>query len=43
MLADGSLTAPVDSEYPLSRTAEAMRRAEGGGLAGKVVIVPDPV
>ena len=41
MLADGSLTAPVDSEYPLSRTAEAMRRAEGGGLAGKVVIVPD--
>jgi NADPH:quinone reductase-like Zn-dependent oxidoreductase len=41
MLADGSLTAPVDSQYPLSRSAEALRRAEAGGLAGKVVIVPD--
>src|SRR3954447_2321738 len=40
MLADGTLTAAVDREYPLSQAAAALRHAEGGGLAGKVIIVP---
>lgn len=42
LLADGSLTAPIDSQYPLSQAAAALRHAESGGLAGKVIIVPDP-
>jgi len=42
LLANGSLTAPIDSEYPLSQAAAALRHAEAGGLAGKVIIVPDP-
>jgi NADPH:quinone reductase-like Zn-dependent oxidoreductase len=42
LLADGSLTAPIDSRYPLSQVAAAMRHAEAGGIAGKVIIVPDP-
>ena len=41
LLADGTLVAPIDSEYPLSQAAAALRRAEAGGLAGKVIIVPD--
>ena len=28
-------------EFPLSQAAAALRHAEGGGLAGKVIIVPD--
>jgi NADPH:quinone reductase-like Zn-dependent oxidoreductase len=41
MLADGTLQAPVDRVFPLSEAAAALRHAEGGGLAGKVVIVAD--
>ena len=41
LLADGVLAGPVDSEFPLSKAADAMRRAEGGNLAGKVVLVAD--
>jgi NADPH2:quinone reductase len=41
LLADGTLVAPIDSRYPLSRAAAALRRAEAGGLAGKVIILPD--
>jgi NADPH:quinone reductase-like Zn-dependent oxidoreductase len=41
LLADGTLAAPIDSRYPLSQAAAALRRAEGGGLAGKVIILPD--
>ncbi|HEX4221430.1 MAG TPA: medium chain dehydrogenase/reductase family protein [Pseudonocardiaceae bacterium] len=41
MLAEGTLVAPIDSRYPLSQAAIALRRAEAGGLAGKVIIVPD--
>lgn len=41
LLADGSLTAPVDRTYPLSQAAAALRHAEAGGLSGKVIIVPD--
>jgi NADPH:quinone reductase-like Zn-dependent oxidoreductase len=41
LLAEGTLVAPIDSSYPLSQAAKALRRAEAGGLAGKVLIVPD--
>jgi NADPH:quinone reductase-like Zn-dependent oxidoreductase len=41
LLADGTLAAPIDSRYPLSQAAAALRRAEAGGLAGKVIILPD--
>jgi NADPH2:quinone reductase len=41
LLTDGTLTAPIDSRYPLSQAAAALRRAEAGGLAGKVLILPD--
>lgn len=40
-LAAGDLAATVAATFPLSRAAEALRLAEAGGLAGKVVIVPD--
>ena len=43
LLADGSLNAPVDSQFPLREAAAAMRRAEAGGLSGKVIIVMDEV
>ena len=39
-LAAGELDAPVDSVYPLDQAAAALRRAEQGGLAGKVLLVP---
>ncbi|WP_172382393.1 medium chain dehydrogenase/reductase family protein [Streptomyces sp. MNP-20] len=41
LLADGSLTAQVAARVPLSRAAEALRLAESGTVAGKVVLVPD--
>jgi NADPH:quinone reductase-like Zn-dependent oxidoreductase len=41
LLADGTLVAPIDSRYPLSQSAAALRRAEAGGLSGKVIILPD--
>ena len=41
-LSDGSLTAPIDSVYPLDQAAPALRRAEQGGLAGKILLVPSP-
>jgi NADPH2:quinone reductase len=41
LLAQGEITAQVAAEYPLSRAAEALRRAEEGGITGKIVIVPD--
>jgi NADPH:quinone reductase-like Zn-dependent oxidoreductase len=40
LLLDGTLTAPIDSTYPLRDAAAALRRAEEGGLAGKIVIIP---
>ena len=42
LLADGQLTAPVDSTYPLTEAAAALRRAETGGVAGKIVILSGP-
>lgn len=41
LLADGTLSAPVDRTFPLSQAAAALRHAEAGGLSGKVIIVPD--
>ncbi|MFE2375286.1 medium chain dehydrogenase/reductase family protein [Streptomyces sp. NPDC059398] len=40
LLADGSLTAPVAARIPLDRAAEALRLAESGTVAGKVVLTP---
>ncbi|WP_405945107.1 medium chain dehydrogenase/reductase family protein [Streptomyces sp. NBC_00932] len=42
LLADGSLTAPVAARIPLDRAAEALRLAESGTVAGKVVLTPVP-
>ncbi|WP_432843115.1 medium chain dehydrogenase/reductase family protein [Dactylosporangium sp. CA-092794] len=39
LLADGSLTAQVAARIPLERAAEALRLAESGTVAGKVVLV----
>ncbi|MFD3511384.1 zinc-binding dehydrogenase, partial [Nocardia sp. NPDC058666] len=36
----GEITARVAAEIPLARAAEAMRLAESGTVAGKVVLVP---
>ncbi|MFF3013261.1 medium chain dehydrogenase/reductase family protein [Streptomyces sp. NPDC057939] len=36
----GDITAKVAAEIPLARAAEAMRLAESGTVAGKVVLVP---
>ena len=40
LLAEGTLTAQIGAEYPLTDAAAAMRRAEAGGLVGKVVLRP---
>jgi NADPH:quinone reductase-like Zn-dependent oxidoreductase len=42
LLADGKIRAVVDSQYPLSRTQEAMRHLDQGHPRGKVVITMDP-
>ncbi|WP_327299193.1 MULTISPECIES: medium chain dehydrogenase/reductase family protein [unclassified Streptomyces] len=42
LLADGSLTAAVAARLPLDRAAEALRLAESGTVAGKVVLTPVP-
>ena len=40
-LAAGDITAPIDSEYPLDQAAAALHRAEQGGLAGKILLIPN--
>ena len=40
LLADGTLTAPIDSTYPLADAGSALRRAETGGVAGKIILIP---
>ena len=40
LLARGEITAQVAARYPLREAASALRRAEAGGLTGKVVLVP---
>ncbi|WP_328315983.1 medium chain dehydrogenase/reductase family protein [Streptomyces sp. NBC_00388] len=42
LLADGSLTATVAARIPLDRAADALRLAESGTVAGKVVLTPVP-
>lgn len=41
-LRTGQITARIARAFPLSQIAEAMRFAESGAAAGKVVLVPDP-
>ncbi|GGS19868.1 NADPH:quinone reductase [Streptomyces aureoverticillatus] len=41
LLAEGRLRPQVAARVPLSRAADAMRLAESGTVAGKVVLVPD--
>ncbi|MEM8661438.1 MAG: zinc-binding dehydrogenase, partial [Pseudomonadota bacterium] len=38
MVADGEVVTVVDSRYPLSDTAEAMRRSESRRARGKIII-----
>ena len=40
LLAAGAITAQVARTFPLTDAAAALRFAEGGGIAGKVVLVP---
>lgn len=41
LVRDGVVEAPIAARFALSETAAALRFAERGGLAGKVVVVPD--
>ena len=40
LLRDGAIEAQVDRNFALTEAAAALRHAEAGGLAGKVVLVP---
>jgi NADPH2:quinone reductase len=40
LLAAGAITAQVAARYPLTDAAAALRHAESGGIAGKVILVP---
>lgn len=41
LLADGTLTAQIAAEFPLSQAGSALALAESRTVAGKVVLVPD--
>lgn len=41
LLAKGEITAQVARTFPLAEAAAALRYAESGGIAGKVVLVPE--
>jgi NADPH:quinone reductase-like Zn-dependent oxidoreductase len=41
LLADNELVLPIDSIYPIERTAEAYGRLEAGHVRGKIVVVTD--
>jgi NADPH:quinone reductase-like Zn-dependent oxidoreductase len=41
LLADGTLTAPIDSTYRLTDAGTALQRAETGGLTGKIILIPE--
>lgn len=41
LLAEGGLTAPIDSTYPLPNAGAALRRAENGGISGKIILTPE--
>lgn len=38
LLAAGTLTSPIDSTYSLADAGIALRRAENGGIAGKIIL-----
>ena len=40
LVAEGAITPQIAARFPLDRAAEALRFAEAGGHAGKVVLVP---
>ncbi|MDT8913484.1 zinc-binding dehydrogenase [Amycolatopsis sp. PS_44_ISF1] len=40
LLAAGTLTSPIDSTYSLADAGIALRRAENGGIAGKIILAP---
>ena len=40
LLAEGAITAQVARTFPLTDAGAALRFAESGGIAGKVVLVP---
>ncbi|WP_285113507.1 NADP-dependent oxidoreductase [Leifsonia sp. fls2-241-R2A-40a] len=41
LLAENELVLPIDSIYPIERTADAYGRLEGGHVRGKIVVVTD--
>ena len=41
LLAQGAISAQIARRFPLSETPAALRYAESGGIAGKVVLIPD--
>ena len=43
LVAEGALRPQIAAEFPLSDTASALALAESRTVAGKVIIVPDPV
>jgi NADPH:quinone reductase-like Zn-dependent oxidoreductase len=43
LLASGAISAQVARTFPLADAARALRYAESGGVAGKVVLLPEPV
>jgi NADPH2:quinone reductase len=40
LMASGAISARVDARFPLTEAATALRRAEAGGISGKVVLAP---
>jgi NADPH:quinone reductase-like Zn-dependent oxidoreductase len=40
LLAAGAITPQVAARYPLTEAAAALRHAESGGIAGKVILIP---
>ena len=42
LLASGAISAQVARTFPLAEAARALRYAESGGVAGKVVLLPEP-
>jgi NADPH2:quinone reductase len=41
LLAEGAITPQIARRFPLTQAAEALRYAEAGGIAGKVLLIPD--
>lgn len=39
-MADHKITAQVAARYPLDHAADALRLAESGTVAGKIILIP---